>query len=411
MKCGDNLIVEIIGLDHFGRGIAKIDDKIIFVGNALPKEKVKIIVDKVKKNIVEASVLEYLETSSNRIEPVCPYFYECGGCDLMHLDYLHQLEYKENKVKEIMHKFAGIDNARIKNIMYSENAGYRNKATFKVDNGIGFYKKSSNDVVKIDSCYISNEKINKIIGLLHHTDKIKEIIIRASKYTNDCMLIIDGKLDDCDLNRVKEFVTSIYIKDGKSLKNIYGNDSLYEKLGDYVFKILPSAFFQVNTKCAEKMYDKVKEYLDLTKDDIVLDLYCGTGSIGIYISDTPKKVLGIEINDDAIKSARENAVINNVKNIEFICSPVEKIINNIDINPNKIVVDPPRAGLDKKTIEYLNKVKVDTLVYVSCDSVTLARDLKSLDAYEVKEITPFDMFSNTYHVECVTLLQKKSFEK
>ena len=198
------------------------------------------------------------------------------------------------------------------------------------------------------------------------------------------------------------------VRSGKMLLHIVDiNDACYEVLGNYVYKILPDAFFQVNTDCALMLYNQVLEYLDLHQDDVVLDLYCGAGSIGIYISDIPKKILGVEVNADAFESAIVNAKINDISKIDFMCAKVEDIINSIDYYPNKIIVDPPRSGLDQKTIEYLNQSKAEILVYVSCDPVTLARDLKLLNNYEVLEITPFDMFSQTYHVECVVKLCHK----
>ena len=405
MKLGDVLLVEIISLDHFGRGVAKKDNFIFFVIDALPLEVVKIKVMKIKKNIVETQVCEYLKKSSDRVKPICPYYIECGGCDLMHLVYDKQLSYKENKVKEIMYKFAFLDSAKVKNIKHACNYHYRNKVTFKVDNKIGFYKKKSNDVVEIKDCYISDERINKVISLIKDISNIKEVMVRSSKYTDDLMVVINGVLSKEDFMSLKTYVSSIYVKENNKLKNIYGSDACYEKLGNYVYKILPDAFFQVNTDCARLMYDQVKEYLNLSENDFILDLYCGTGSIGIYISDVPKRVLGVEVNKDAITSAIYNAKLNKVNNIDFICDKVENVVNKLDYQPNKIVVDPPRSGLDSKTIYYLNNSKANIIVYVSCDPVTLARDLKLLDNYEVIEITPFDMFSNTYHVECVCLLK------
>ena len=410
MKTGDVLTVDIISLDHFGRGIAKKDNFIFFVSNALPLEIVDIKIVKVKKNIIEAEVCKYLKKSSDRVVVSCPFYEECGGCDLLHLNYNKQLDYKQNKVKEIMRKFANLDGDKVKDIKHANNCHYRNKVTFKVDDKIGFYKKKSNDIVEVKDCYISDERINKVVSLIRDTSNIKEIMVRASKYTNDLMMVVDGVLSREDLNFLKEYVTSIYVKENNKLRNIYGHDACYEKLRNYVYKILPDAFFQVNTDCAKLMYDQVKEYLSLDINDVVLDLYCGTGSIGIYISDVPKKVLGIEVNRDAITSALENAKINEVSNIDFICDKVENVVNKLDYIPNKIVVDPPRSGLDGKTVSYLNDSGADIIVYVSCDPVTLARDLKLLDNYEVIEITPFDMFSNTYHVECVCLLNLKKFE-
>ena len=398
-------------LDHQGRGIGKIDNKTIFVYDALPNELVDVEIVFENKKIMEGKVIKYLKISPKRIEPICPYFKECGGCDLMHINYDEELKYKENKVKQIVEKFSSIDKNVIKQIVGNDNDFYRNKSTLHVNCKVGYYSKKSKNIVPIDKCYIVDEKINEILNILKQLDlkNIYEVVVRTSKYLDDSMIIlkINNSINQNIIDRLKEITNNIIIYQNKKYTTLYGNGYIYDMIGEYKFKISPDSFFQVNTKQAKKLYDKVLEYLEPTSNDKVLDLYCGTGTIGIYISKYVKEVKGIEINKYAVKDAFINEEINKINNINFECldaSDISKVKEKFD----KIIVDPPRNGLDKKTIEYLIKSNVKRIVYVSCDPVTLTRDLELLkDYYDISEITPVDMFSRTYHVENVTLLKKK----
>ena len=237
------------------------------------------------------------------------------------------------------------------------------------------------------------------------------MIIRKSKYTSDSMVIlkVSDNVDEKHIvETLKNIVTSIIIYQDKKYKTIYGSDKLIEKMEEFIFQMSEDSFFQVNTECAIKLYKQVVEYLDLKKEDNVLDLYCGTGTIGIFVSKYCNKVTGVEINESAIKNAKENAKINNIQNIEFICKDSSKAVLELIDKYDKIIVDPPRAGLDKNTIEFLKKSKAEKIVYVSCDPVTLARDLKELkEVYNIEENTPVDMFPYTHHVENVVLLKRK----
>ena len=398
-------------LDHQGRGIGKIDNKTIFVYDALPNELVDVEIVFENKKIMEGKVIKYLKISPKRIEPICPYFKECGGCDLMHINYDEELKYKENKVKQIVEKFSSIDKNVIKQIVGNDNDFYRNKSTLHVNCKVGYYSKKSKNIVPIDKCYIVDEKINEILNILKQLDlkNIYEVVVRTSKYLDDSMIIlkINNSINQNIIDRLKEITNNIIIYQNKKYTTLYGNGYIYDMIGEYKFKISPDSFFQINTKHAKKLYDKVLEYLEPTSNDKVLDLYCGTGTIGIYISKYVKEVKGIEINKYAVKDAFINEEINKINNINFECldaSDISKVKEKFD----KIIVDPPRNGLDKKTIEYLIKSNVKRIVYVSCDPVTLTRDLELLkDYYDISEITPVDMFSRTYHVENVTLLKKK----
>ncbi len=402
--------VEVTKLDHQGRGIAKINDKIIFIPNALPEETVDVDIILEKKKYYEGIIKETINASDKRIKSICPYFEECGGCQFLNMNYQDSLDYKQNKVEEIMNKYLGIK-IKINNIVACDNnLYYRNKTTFQVKNDIGFFKEKTNTLIPVDKCYISDIKINDIYKAIKdniNLTNVKQVIIRATKNTLESMVIfktsnyIDNKKI---IDILKKKVDSIYIND----ELIYGKGKIIENLCNKNFYISPSSFFQVNTLQAEKLYNKAIAYADIKKEDTVLDLYCGTGTIGIVASDKAKKVIGIELNKEAIKDANENKKLNNINNIEFYAGDVGKILNKNNYKPDIIIVDPPRVGLDSLALAQILNIRPKKLVYVSCDLMTLARDLKLLsNDYDILELTPVDMFPYTAHVESVCVLKLK----
>ncbi len=364
--------VKITGYDHQGRGLGRINNKIIFIPNTMINEVVKVRITKDKKNYYEGKVLEFIEKNINRKENICKYYPACGGCNILHLPYQEQLEYKQDKVINILNKYVDT-NLNIKSIIPSDKQfNYRNKVTLQSDNNnIGYYNKNSNNLIQIDKCLLLDENLNEYIKTIEN--KNNKIVLR------------------CNNNKVLD------------------NDSyIIKEIGNYKYKVSLDSFFQINDNVTFKMYEKIKEYVNSTKEDNILDLYCGTGTIGIYVSECANEVLGIEINKKAINDANENKKINNTTNITFISDDVSHVINKIDFKPSIVIVDPPRAGLDEKTIKCIIKMKPKRIVYTSCDPMTLARDLNYFKYYyNIDEITPFDMFPNTYHVECVTLLNIK----
>lgn len=390
-----NLIVKIEKLDHFGRGIAKVNNVPIFVENALIDEEVETLITKEKKNYMEGIVSKYLKKSPLRMESKCPYYDKCGGCDLLHLSYDEQLKFKENKVKEIIKKFSGLE--CVKDIVASKQFNYRNKITLQVNKDIGYFKKRTNDIIAIDKCLLVDDKINKIIAELKNVDvsKINKIVIRVTNL--ESMVVFYGNIT----NKINLDVDTIIVNN----KVIKGNGYIKENINGLNFIISPTSFFQVNNIGMINIYNKVLDYID---GGNVLDLYCGTGTIGIYVSKKANKVLGIELNKEAVKDALFNKKINNINNIDFISGDVGIILFKNNFKADIVIVDPPRAGLDSNSINNIIKIKPNKIIYVSCDPVTLARDLNILkEHYDVLEITPFDMFSNTYHVECVCLLYLK----
>lgn len=397
--------VEIERFDHQGRGITYVHNKICFVKNALPGEIVDIQITKDQKKYQEAEIRDFFSISQNRIEPICPYFGICGGCDLMYMDYQNQLSYKENKIRDILKKYADVENNNIKQIVGNDNPiNYRNKATFQVNEKIGYFGKGSYELIAIDECKIVDPRINDVLTFLENQDLsgLEQVVVRVSRTYPEVMVILKGYKKPV-ISKFLESITSCYFEN----KLLFGKESIREKLGNLDFLISPTSFFQVNTEGAVKLYNLVRNYLEGTKEDKVLDLYCGTGTIGLFISNLVKEVIGIEINKYAVKNAEENKKQNNIRNASFYCGDVSKLLSRLPAC-NKVIVDPPRAGLDDKTIDYLLKNNFEKIVYVSCDPITLARDLKKLsEQYEIIEVTPVDLFSQTYHVECVAVIKSK----
>lgn len=400
-----NIEVNIEKLDHYGRGIARIDSVPVFIDNALPGENIEIEITNKKKKFYEAKTVEIIEKSDLRVISSCPYYNECGGCNIMHMSYPQQLIFKENKVKEVLKKFTGFEN--VKTIVGSNDFNYRNKVTLKVKQNIGYYKQKSYEIVAIDKCLIADDRINKIIDNLQNIslENIQEIVIRVTN--KESMLIFySNDLIKIDINDFKNVNTIICITDKQTV--LKGKGYIEEKIKGIKFIISPTSFFQVNTNGMINLYDKVLEYADLKGNENLLDLYCGTGTIGIYLSKYCGKVFGIEINKEAIKDALVNKEINDLENVDFQAGDVKEVLKKNKFIPDIIVVDPPRAGLDKKVIEEIISLSPNKLIYVSCDIVTLARDLNLLkDKFNIIECTPVDMFPNTYHVESVVLLEKK----
>lgn len=409
MQNGDIIKITIDNLDHQGRGIGRYQDKVVFTPNTLPGEVVNVKVDKLRKNIAEAHVESIIHVSEKRVSSCCPYFNKCGGCDLLHLTYDQQLRFKQNKIKEIMYKFCHYD-FQINPIIGSElQYNYRNKVTFQFDNKAGFYERGTNHIIDVNNCKIINDKANIVLKLLNCCPFIKHIrsLMVRSNDASEILLDIqtDNNVEATEINNYFFNIADTIVINGMTT---HGVGYIIESLDQYKFVISPKSFFQVNTKQAVVLYNLIKSYASLTGEEVLLDLYCGTGTIGIYLSDNCKKVIGIEINDSAIKDANKNRILNGINNIRFICGDALKQIGEAKVKPDIIVVDPPRAGLNKHDIKNIINLKAKKIIYVSCDPVTLARDLNTLgENYNIQELTPVDMFPNTSHVECVCVLNRR----
>ncbi len=394
MKINDIYEVIINDEDDIGNGITRIDNFVVFVPYALKDEKIKTKITKVNKRFATAKIEEIINKSDRRQCVKCKSFNECGGCSFLHLSFDEE---KKKKIDFIYKLF----NTNVKEILTNNEYNYRNKATFHVKDGrIGYYSENTNDIVEFDNCLLLDERINEVYNTLKNIDlsNIFEVIVRTSK--SSVMVIFKGDTNDFDYNPLvnKVKIDSLYLND----KLLYGNAYIIEELGNIKYSIYPNAFFQVNTDNMKIMYDKVKEYAG--NGNKLLDLYCGTGTIGIYLKENFKEVTGIEVNREAILNANINKSLNNLSNINFICGDASIAKNN---NYNVIVVDPPRSGLSNKVISFLNKSDVKTIVYVSCNPKTLKRDLNLLNKYNVLKLECINMFNKTKHVECICKLEKK----
>lgn len=392
-------------IDNFGRGLGYIDGKICFVPNALPGETVDVEITYSTKKFIEAKVLNYITKSSDRLNIQCPFYSSCGACQFLNMSIIKENEFKTDKVKNLIKRIGNINTDLVRDCVSVNEYNYRNKATFHVENNkLGYYQEKTNSLVEIDNCLILREEINNTIPKLQEIinfkeNNIKEIMVRCGNNTSNLMVNFIGKVKNLD--GVEDFFDVVYVND----KLIIGS-TMISLIGRFEFKVSPKSFFQVNGKLVENLYDEVLNYCIENKPKNVLDLYCGTGTIGIYISDAVNRVLGIDMSESSINNALDNRELNNIKNVEFICSKVEDYIDKIIGKHDLVVVDPPRAGLDKKTVEYLKKISSNAIIYISCDPATMARDLSQLsDTYKIESIKPFNMFPKTYHVECVCVLK------
>lgn len=442
--------VDIIDNGYDGEGIAKIDDFTIFIDGAIKGEKCKILIVKVNKSFAFGKLLEVIKKSEARQEPDCKTYKRCGGCSLRHMKYEETLNLKKDMVQNLVNKTLDIK-LKVNDVIGMDKPyNYRNKLQYPVGldkNGkpvMGVFAKRTHEIIEIENCLIQNEEAEKVakeifkfikdnkITVYNETTRegvIRHIIVKIGVKTNEIMCVIVSNKENFNKEQelvkdvvskfpnVKTIIKNINSKNTNVIlgqKNIvlYGNGYIYDKLGEYTFKISANSFYQTNPIQTEKLYNKAIEYADLNRDDILCDLYCGIGTIGIFASNKVKKVYGIEIVEEAIEMAKDNSKINNVENIEFIAGDVEKafkeLIERKNVTPTAIIVDPPRRGLDETTINQILKLDVRKFVYISCNPATMVRDIKLLESkYEVKEIQPVDMFPFTSHVECVSVLRSK----
>ena len=450
LKKNEEYIVEIIDNGFQGEGIAKIDGITIFVDQAIKGEKIKIKILKVQTNFAYGKIIEILEKSNNRTDEDCSTYKRCGGCNLRHINYQETLNIKKAVVENCMYKALKRE-VEVNDVIGMDNPlYYRNKLQYPVgtdkENNIimGVYSSRTHNIIPTKECFIQNKecqiiandifefiKENKISAYNEETLKgtLRHIIIRIGVKTNEVLVTL--VLNDNNLKKEKdliEFLTKKHTNIKSIVKNfntkntnvilgdktevIYGDGYIYDILGDYKFKISPLSFYQVNPLQTEILYNTAINSLDNKNDDIALDLYCGIGTIGIFASKYFKKVYGIEIVEQAIEDAKYNAKMNNIDNIEFFAGDVEKVLPKIierdNLKPNIVFVDPPRKGLDNKTINLLKELQPSKIIYISCNPATLARDISLLEEkYELKTVQPVDMFPYTSHVECCSVLYLK----
>ena len=451
MKKNEEYIVDIIDNGYEGEGIAKIDNFTIFIPGAIKGEKVKVVIVKVTSSFAYGKILEILEKSTDRVDDVdCSTYKRCGGCNLRHINYAKTLELKKNTVQNLVNKTLK-EKVEVKDTIGMENPfNYRNKAQYPVgldkqgNPVIGVFANRTHEVIEIKECMIQNKESEKIAKYICEFAKennisvydeekqkglLRHIVIKVGVKTNEimCVLVLNGREINNEQKLVNELVekfpniktivkninmqnTNVIL--GKENINIYGDGYIYDKLGDYTFKISPLSFYQINPIQTEKLYNLALEKAELTGKEILFDLYCGIGTIGIFMANKAKEVYGIEIVEQAIEDAKENCKINNINNAKYYAGDTEELLTDLiekqNIIPDVVVVDPPRKGLDKTTIENIKNINAKKVIYISCNPATLVRDVSYLeDKYEVKEIQPVDMFPFTSHVENIAVLNLK----
>ncbi len=453
------LFIEDMGID--GEGIGKQDGITLFVKDAVIGDTVRVKVMKMKKNYGYARMLEILTASPWRVEPRCELHRPCGGCQLQALSYEKQLEFKENKVKNNLLRIGGfsdVDALMEPIIGMEEPYGYRNKAQFPVgrdrDGRIvaGFYASRTHNIIPCRKCHLGdevNEQVLDIVigfmerkGIVPYEEStgsglVRHVLIRKGFTTGEVMvcLVINGRklpfagelVDElCKLSgmasislNVNQRNTNVILGDEVIL--LWGKDFISDYIGDIRYQISPLSFFQVNPVQTRRLYETALSFAELTGKETVWDLYCGIGTISLFLARRAKQVYGVEIVPQAIKNARDNAALNGISNVRFFVGKAEEVLpefyqrESADqemLHPDVIVVDPPRKGCDEKCLSTIVKMRPDRVVYVSCDSATLARDLNYLCArgYELKKVQAVDMFAQTVGVETVCLLTQRKVD-
>lgn len=420
VKIDDVCEGKIIALENEGAGVCKVKGLTVFVPKTLIGEEVRFRITEIKKNFARGKLIEVLSPSKERTESLCPYYEECGGCDLRHQTDDKNLVFKRQKVQNAVTRIGKINNEVSDIIPSFKNENYRNKASFKVEGDrIGFYVSGTYQLVDIYYCRLLEEEINDALLVIRNYIKenkndIKSITIKHGNAMNELLIDVystnnkqDKKVIDYLTNNITNLKTVIF-----NGKTVYGNGYISQISNGLMFNCSGDSFFQVNSVTAEKLYETAIKEAKLSKDDVALDLYSGTGTISCIASKYVKKVIGIEIVKDAVLDANCNMRVNNISNVEFICGDATREISKIKEKIDVIFVDPPRKGIDRKAIAIMKKLSPKKIIYISCNPVTMARDLGYLnDLYDVKKIIPVDMFPKTNHVECVSLLCLKENQK
>lgn len=454
IKKNEEYIITIEDMGSEGEGVGKIDGYTIFVKDAIPGDVARIKITKEGKSYGYGRLMEVITPSEYRVEAVCPVARKCGGCQIQEMSYEAQLAFKEKKVQNNLERIGKIPPSEYEMctiIGMEEPFHYRNKAQFPVgtDKGgnivTGFYAGRTHSIITCDDCAIGDEVNKDILAIIKnhmkkydimpydeekHTGLVRHILIRRGFTTGQCMvcIVINGlefkgsselveelkKIDgmtsiSLNINREK---TNVIM--GKMVIDLYGEGYITDYIGDVRFRISPLSFFQVNPVQTRELYGKALEFAGLTGNETVWDLYCGVGTISLFLAKSARKVYGVEIVPEAIADARKNAKLNGIENTEFFVGKAEEIVPKMyreyGIGADVVVVDPPRKGCDQKLLETMVMMKPERIVYVSCDSATLARDLKYLreNGYQVKKVQPVDMFPHSNHVETVVLLSSKN---
>ncbi|WP_312517111.1 23S rRNA (uracil(1939)-C(5))-methyltransferase RlmD [Anaerospora sp.] len=450
VKMGSRYTVEIANLGHSGEGVGRYQDFTIFVPQALPGEVVEVQVSEVKKSYAKAKLIAVKQASTERVEPQCSVYQSCGGCQLQHMRYEGQLKAKREQVVNAITRIGKLDDVTIHPTIGAANPWYyRNKMQFPVGRAqgkvaVGCYSQGTHAIVNTDDCCIQHtvnntiaDQVRRIVTELNiptydeRTGEgvIRHVMGRVGTATGEVMVALVTVTDK--LPNQAKIITALQLAIpglasiihnvnpqrgnvilGRTTRTIWGKDTITDKLGNLTFHISARSFFQVNTEQTVVLYGKAVEYAGLTGKETVIDAYCGTGTITLFLAGQADKVYGIEIVEPAIADAWQNARTNKVENVEFIAGDAVEVMPDLyrsGIRPETIVVDPPRAGCEPKVLETFVRMNPERIVYVSCNPASLARDLAILaeQGYRTVEIQPVDMFPHTHHVECCVLLQRK----
>lgn len=440
MKKNDNIRGICSGYTREGLGVVKVDGFPFFVKGILEQEEAELVVTMMKKTYGYAKVLNIRNPSKERVTPLCPVAKQCGGCQLQHMSYQEQLRFKRQKVQDVIDRIAKID-VKVEPVLgMKEPWYYRNKCQIPVGlkkgNVVtGFYRIHSNDIVDTDGCRIQSERINEVLAFMKqelktygNADVFRHLLIKHAFVTGEVMLVwivrkypFDHMKEMAEkickaLPYIKSVIVNINTRNdnvilGDQEVTLYGASYITDSIDELSFHISSKSFYQVNPLQTKILYDTALSFASLTGCESVIDLYCGVGTISMFLAQKAKKVIGIEIVPQAIKDAKENAYHNHIENIEFICSDAATYASKLSeqhMKPDVIVVDPPRKGLDAITIDSMVRMQPDRIVYVSCDPATMARDLGILKEkeYQVKKIQPVDMFAQSNGVETVVLLSR-----
>jgi len=436
-------------LTNEGKGIVDYKGATVFVPDLLVGEKASIEITHKVSNIFYGKVLKLIDKSKDRVIPPCKYYKECGGCNIQHLSYSKQLEFKKQQVVNAYKKVASLNVNVLDTIGMETPFAYRNKVQLPVSSNkkkmvLGFYKENTHDVVSIDKCLLQDDisnfivvKVKELLNKFHieayneDTRKgfVRHILIKRGFVSGETMLVLvtnsdsfpaRGQLVDA-IKKEMPFINTIVQnintrKTSVILSNrekvLYGKGYIIDELLGNKFKISSQSFYQINHEQTEKLYSKAIELAKLKKSDVVLDAYCGVGTIGMSLANYVKQVIGVEIVPDAIKDAKENARLNNLKNVKYYCDDASSFMRKLVADKQSIdvvFVDPPRAGCDKKFLESLVYLRPKKIVYISCNVATQARDVKFLveKGYKYGDVQPVDMFPNTYHIESIICLERK----
>lgn len=405
---GKQLNVQLTSMAHGGEAVGHYEGKAIFVPYGIPGESVRVEIVQDKGRFAHARLLEVLSASPHRVQPPCPYFGVCGGCHWQHVAYAAQLEYKRSIIQTQLQRIAGLPNAMAHPTLgMADPWHYRNHVQFSVseDGQLGFMAANSHKVIPIEHCLLLHPLLEELLDAMDiELPGLQRLSLRAGIHTGDQMIIFEMESDQPPELEVDLPVSCVLLLSDGTPVTLLGSSCIREQVAGRMYRISAPSFFQVNTHQAEALVSQVCTYLSAGPEHTVLDAYCGVGVFALSLAATAKRVLGIESNAAAIADAQANAA--GMDNVSFLCGRVEEVAPTLAISTPLLVVDPPRTGLDRQALSALVQLAPTRIVYVSCDPATLARDVKSLLAsgYHLREVQPIDMFPQTYHIECVAVL-------